>query len=51
MSQVQDMAEKYIIPGRMVVIAVGDRKTIEPELQKLDLGAIEIRDREGRPAK
>ena len=49
--QVQDMAEKYIIPGRMIVIAVGDRKTIEPELQKLNLGAVEIRDAEGRPSK
>jgi zinc protease len=49
--QVQDMAEKYIIPGRMVVVAVGDRKTIEPELQKLNLGALEIRDTEGRPSK
>ena len=49
--QVHDMAEKYINPGRMIVVAVGDRKTIEPELQKLDLGAVEVRDAEGRPAK
>jgi hypothetical protein len=35
----------------MLVIAVGDRKMIEPELQKLDLGPIEIRDREGRVSK
>jgi zinc protease len=49
--QVHDMAEKYINPGRMIVVAVGDRKTIEPELQKLDLGAVEVRDTEGRPAK
>jgi zinc protease len=49
--QVHDMAEKYIIPGRMVVVAVGDRKVIEPELAKLDVGKVEIRDREGRPAK
>ena len=49
--QVHDMAEKYIIPGRMIVVAVGDRKTIEPELAKLNVGKVEIRDREGRPAK
>jgi zinc protease len=49
--QVHDMVEKYIIPGRMLVVAAGDRKTIEPELQKLNLGPIEIRDREGRVAK
>jgi len=35
----------------MVVVAVGDRKLIEPELQKLNLGAIEIRDAEGRPVR
>jgi hypothetical protein len=33
-----------------VVVAVGDRKKIEPELQKLDLGPIEVRDMEGNPA-
>jgi hypothetical protein len=35
----------------MVVVAVGDRKAIEPELQKLNIGAIEIRDAEGRVEK
>jgi zinc protease len=49
--QVHQMAEKYIIPGRMIVVAVGDRKAIEPELQKLNLGPVEIRDAEGRVAK
>ena len=49
--QVHDMAEKYINPSRMIVVAVGDRKTIEPELQKLNLGAVEIRDTEGQVAK
>jgi zinc protease len=49
--QVNQMAEKYIIPGRMIVVAVGDRKTIEPELQKLNLGPLEIRDAEGQVAK
>jgi zinc protease len=42
-------ARKYLVPNRMVVIAVGDRAAIEPELKKLQLGAIEIRDTEGRP--
>jgi zinc protease len=45
-----EVARKYLVPDRLVVIAVGDRKVIEPELQKLNLGAIEIRDTEGRPA-
>jgi zinc protease len=47
--QAQDVAKRYLVPARMVVIAVGDRKAIEADLQKLNLGAIEIRDAEGRP--
>ena len=45
------VTKKYLQPNGMVVVAVGDRKAIEPELQKLNLGAIEIRDAEGRPSK
>jgi zinc protease len=45
------VTKKYLLPNTMVVVAVGDRKAIEPELQKLNIGAIEIRDPEGRPAK
>jgi hypothetical protein len=33
----------------MIVVAVGDRARIEPELRKLNLGAIELRNTEGRP--
>jgi hypothetical protein len=33
----------------MVVVVVGDRSKIEPALQKLNIGTIEVRDREGRP--
>ena len=43
------VAKKYLVPGSLVVIAVGDRAKIEPELQKLNLGAVEIRDAEGKP--
>jgi zinc protease len=43
------MAKKYLVPDTMVVIAVGDRAKIEPELKKLNLGPIEIRDTEGKP--
>jgi zinc protease len=45
------VTKRYLQPGNMIVIAVGDRKAIEPEFQKLNLGAIEIRDAEGRPSK
>ena len=43
------VSKKYLVPGTMVVVAVGDRAKIEPELRKLDLGAVEIRDAEGKP--
>jgi zinc protease len=42
------MAKKYLDPGKLVVVAVGDRAKIEPELKKLDLGAIQVRDAEGK---
>jgi zinc protease len=35
----------------MVVVAVGDKAKIEPQLKKLNLGSMEVRDTEGRPAK
>ena len=44
-------AKKYLVPGAMVVVAVGDKAKIEPQLKKLNLGAIEARDTEGRLAK
>jgi zinc protease len=44
------VARRYIVPDRLVVIAVGDRNAIEGELRKLNLGTVEIRDLEGRPA-
>jgi zinc protease len=47
--QAQSIAQKYIVPSNMVFVVVGDRKTIEPALQKLNIGTIEVRDREGRP--
>ncbi|HLG58566.1 MAG TPA: pitrilysin family protein [Vicinamibacterales bacterium] len=43
------VSKKYLVPGNMVVIAVGDRAKIEPELKKLNLGSIEVRDSEGKP--
>jgi zinc protease len=41
-------AKNYLHPEQMILICVGDRAKIEPELQKLDLGAIEIRDADGK---
>ena len=47
--QAQTIAQKYIVPANLVVVVVGDRSKVEPALQKLNIGTIEIRDREGRP--
>ncbi len=43
------VAEKYLKPSDLVIIAVGDRGKIEPGLRKLGLGPMEVRDLNGRP--
>jgi zinc protease len=48
--QALDAARRYLVPDRMVVIAVGDRSAIEEDLKRLNLGAMETRDSEGRPS-
>ena len=47
----QAVAKKYLHPDQMILICVGDRAKIEPELLKLDLGAVEIRDADGNVVK
>jgi zinc protease len=49
--QTLTVSKKYLVPTNMVVVAVGDRKAIEPQLARLNVGKVEIRDAEGRPAK
>jgi zinc protease len=44
---VLQMAQKYVRPDEAIIVAVGDRSKIEPELEKLKLGPIEIRDPNG----
>jgi len=46
--QVQDSAKKYLDPGKMLVVAVGDRQKIEPEMKALGLGKVQVRDAEGK---
>ena len=43
------VAKKYLAPERMISIAVGDRAKIEPDLKKLNVGPIELRDVQGKP--
>jgi zinc protease len=45
--EVRQVARKHLRPEEAVIVAVGDRKKIEPELEKLNLGPIEIRDSSG----
>ncbi|HEX8785567.1 MAG TPA: pitrilysin family protein [Telluria sp.] len=46
--QVQAVAKKYLQPEQMKVIAVGDQKTILPQLKPLGLGEPELRDADGQ---
>ncbi|MBN1566484.1 MAG: insulinase family protein [Acidobacteria bacterium] len=46
-AEVRRVAQNYLRPEDMVIVAVGDRGKIEPELRKLNLGPIEIRDSAG----
>jgi len=46
--QAQAMAQKYILPEKMIVLAVGDRAKIEEDMKKLNLGKVEVRDTDGK---
>ncbi len=50
-AEVRRVAETYLKPGEIVVIAVGDAKKIEPQLSELNFASIELLDMEGRPAR
>ena len=42
-------ARKYLAPERMVIVAVGDRAKIEPELRQLNIAPVEVVNAEGKP--
>ena len=42
------MAQKYVRPEKMIVLAVGDRAKIEEDMKKLNLGKVEMRDTDGK---
>jgi zinc protease len=46
--QVQAAANKYLVPERMKVIAVGDSAKVLPQLKALGLGQPELRDADGQ---
>ena len=47
--QALEAARKYLVPERMVIVAVGDRSKIEPELRRLNIGPVEILGPDGKP--
>ncbi len=50
-TDVRRVSNLYLRPEAMVVVAVGDKTKIEPELQKLNLAPISYRDYEGKVIK
>ena len=47
-AQVQTMARQYLQPDKMIVVAVGARALVAPQLDKLKLGEVDTRDTEGQ---
>jgi zinc protease len=47
-AEVFDVTKRHLRPEDMRIIAVGDRKKIEPQLRALGLGSIGIRDADGK---
>jgi zinc protease len=47
--QVKAVSAKYLVPEKLIVVAAGDRAKISGELQKLNLGRVELRDANGMP--
>jgi zinc protease len=47
-ADVQAVSKKYLAPERMLVIAVGDRSKIEPQITKLNLGTVAFKDLDGK---
>jgi len=50
-ADVQDVARAHLLPDQFKVIAVGDRKRIEPQLSALGLGSIAHYTTDGAPAR
>jgi zinc protease len=49
--QAASAALKYIHPENMILIAVGDKAKIQPEIEKLNLGPIEEWNTDAEPLK
>jgi len=45
------LAQKYVVPGELVVVAVGDKAKIAPQFEKAGIVPIEVRDLDGNVVK
>ena len=45
------LAKKWLLPGQMILLVVGDRAVIEPKIKELNLGQINYIDADGKPIK
>ena len=48
-SLVLEATRRHVDPSRMIVVAVGDRAEIEPQIAELGLGLMTFRDADGKP--
>ncbi len=49
-ADVVQVAKRYFVPGKMFVVAVGDRQKIETGLEGLNLGKVQLTNFDGTPA-
>jgi zinc protease len=48
-ADVNAAAKKFVLPGQLVWVVIGDRVKIEPGIRELKLGEIQVLDADGRP--
>jgi zinc protease len=46
-AKVQEMSQKYLVPERLIILAVGDRSRFEQDLRKPGYGTVEFRNADG----
>lgn len=47
LEEAYEAARNYIIPDELVIMVVGDREAVKPQLEALNLGSITELDRDG----
>ena len=46
-AEVKSLAKKYLVPGKLLIVAVGDRKVIESGLKGIGKTGVQMRDADG----